>query len=157
MELYLIDLLWCSLSLLSIVIYWGESFAKAIGYDRWYSELAGFGKTRRIRSWTDVPKAWFRHFYMFAVAWTGAWLVFWYLLEHGAFTRLQLGLLAVSNYAVYSSEPPSMFDNILLRFMFTGQFSRPMNLKWHWVLKMYFNIYYNINFIFIYSLTLIYY
>ena len=129
MELYLIDLLWCSLSLLSIVIYWGESFAKAIGYDRWYSELAGFGKTRRIRSWTDVPKAWFRHFYMFAVAWTGAWLVFWYLLEHGAFTRLQLGLLAVSNYAVYSSEPPSMFDNILLRFMFTGQFSRPMNLK----------------------------
>ena len=121
MELYLIDLLWCALSLLSIVLYWGESCATTLGYGRWWREVAEFGKTRRVRSWSDVPKRWFRHFYCFAVAWTGAWLVFWYLLEHGAFTRLQIGLLAVSNYAVYSSQPPSMFDNILLRFMFTGK------------------------------------
>ena len=53
---------------------------------------------------------------------TTVWLVFWYMLEHGAFTRVQLGLLAISNYEVYSSEPPSVWDNILLRFMFTGKY-----------------------------------
>ena len=52
---------------------------------------------------------------------TSVWLVFWYILEHGAFTRVQIGLLAISNYEIYSSEPPSVWDNILLRFMFTGK------------------------------------
>ena len=52
---------------------------------------------------------------------TSAWLVFWYLLEHGAFTRLQIALLALSNYIVYASEPPSVWDNILVRFMFRGK------------------------------------
>ena len=69
MELYFIDLIWLLLSMLSIVLYFGESVANCTGYGRWYREVIEFGKTRRVKSALDVPKSWFRHFYLFAVIW----------------------------------------------------------------------------------------
>ena len=69
MELYFIDLIWLLLSMLSVVLYFGESVAKCMGYGRWYREVIEFGKTRRVKSALDVPKSWFRHFYLFAVIW----------------------------------------------------------------------------------------
>ena len=67
MELYFIDLLWTLMSTSCLFLYFSERIFRLTGNQKLYNELAYFGKTRMAQ--TGVPKAWFKHFYIFAVFW----------------------------------------------------------------------------------------
>ena len=93
MELFALDVFWLLLSLAVIVLKVAEGFVSRNGYGRAYDSLATFGKTRRIRTVLDVPKAWFWHFYLLASVWGLALFVRWF--EIGNLSIYELGTVSV--------------------------------------------------------------
>ena len=119
MELYFIDLLWTLMSTSCLFLYFSERIFRLTGNQKLYNELAYFGKTRMAQ--TGVPKAWFKHFYIFAVFWVSQshgntkylsqifqtifWFLIWFKYSDPVLSEtvnlIQIALLALSNYVIY--------------------------------------------------------
>jgi len=71
---------------------------------------------------TGVPKAWFKHFYIFAVVWTIFWFFIWFKYSDPVISEtvnlIQIALLALSNYVLYQSTEPSFWNpHIMVRLL----------------------------------------
>ena len=135
MELYFIDLLWTLMSSSCLFIYFSEGIFRLTGNQKLYNELAYFGKTRIVQS--GVPKAWFKHFYIFAVIWVSShtynellfqifqtlfWFLIWFKYSDPVISEtinlIQIALLALSNYVIYQSTEPSFWNpHIMVRLL----------------------------------------
>ena len=137
MELYFIDLLWILMSTSCLFLYFSERIFRLTGNQKLYNELAYFGKTRMAQ--TGVPKAWFKHFYIFAVVWVSEshekskvylfqifqtifWFLIWFKYSDPVISEtvnlIQIALLALSNYVLYQSTEPSFWNpHIMVRLL----------------------------------------